>query len=69
MKVSLAEMTQREKLELMEELWADLTRQPDEIESPGWHREELEATSRRVESGEEKTNRLGSRETADPLEE
>lgn len=54
MKVSLADMTTREKLELMEALWVDLTRDPDAFESPDWHREELEATRKRVESGEEK---------------
>jgi hypothetical protein len=54
MKVSLAEMTRQEKLDLMEALWADLTANPDDFESPAWHAEELEATRKRVESGEEK---------------
>ena len=54
MKVSLADLTRKEKLELMEALWADLTADEDAYESPDWHREELEATRKRVESGEEK---------------
>ena len=54
MKVSLAAMTTKEKLELMEALWADLTRDEAAFESPEWHREELEKTRRRVEAGEEK---------------
>jgi hypothetical protein len=54
MKVSLAEMTRQEKLELMEELWADLAAKPDELESPSWHAEELDATTKRVQTGEEK---------------
>ena len=54
MKVELAEMTRREKLELMEALRADLMREDDGFESPAWHIEELEATRKRVEAGEEK---------------
>ena len=54
MKVELAEMTRREKLELMEALWVDLVREEDGFESPPWHIEELEATRKRVEAGEEK---------------
>jgi hypothetical protein len=53
-KVSLASMTREEKLNLMEELWADLTADPDSFESPAWHAGELEATKKRVEAGEEK---------------
>lgn len=53
MKVSLAEMTRQEKIELWEALWADICQAPDEVESPGWHAQELEETERRVASGEE----------------
>ena len=53
MKLSLDGMTRREKLELMEALWADLAKEPDLIESPAWHAEELAETERRVASGEE----------------
>jgi len=48
----LNEMTVREKLQLMEALWADLSRDSDAIESPDWHREVLEDRERRIASGE-----------------
>ena len=37
----LDEMTVAEKLVLMERLWADLSRRPDDIPSPDWHGEVL----------------------------
>jgi hypothetical protein len=48
----LNEMSVEEKLLAMEAIWADLSREPDRIESPPWHKEVLEETERRVESGE-----------------
>jgi hypothetical protein len=36
----------------MEALWADLSREPDHIESPAWHKDALEEAKKRVESGE-----------------
>jgi hypothetical protein len=48
----LNEMTVSEKLQLMEALWADLSRNSDAIESPEWHREILEERERRIETGE-----------------
>ena len=36
----------------MEALWVDLSREPDRIESPSWHKDVLEETERRVGSGE-----------------
>jgi hypothetical protein len=41
-----------EKLMAMEALWVDLSREPDRIESPSWHKDVLEETERRVGSGE-----------------
>jgi len=49
----LSQMTLPEKLQLMEALWDDLTRKPDELKSPAWHKEVLEECSRRAETGEE----------------
>jgi hypothetical protein len=46
-------MTLPEKLQLMEALWDDLTRKPNELESPAWHEEVLEECRRRAETGEE----------------
>ena len=49
----LETMTQAEKIQLMEVLWADLTREEDALESPPWHEEELRERDRRLEPGED----------------
>ena len=46
-------MTLPEKLQLMEALWDDLARKPDELESPAWHKEVLEECRRKADAGEE----------------
>ena len=51
-KLPLNEMSLEEKLQAMEALWDDLSREPDRIESPNWHEDVLKETERRVESGE-----------------
>jgi Putative addiction module component len=48
----LNEMSLEEKLQAMEALWDDLSREPDRIESPSWHEHVLKETQRRVESGQ-----------------
>jgi Putative addiction module component len=48
----LHEMSVEEKLQPMEAIWADLSRQPEHVESPTWHQEVLEETERRVASGQ-----------------
>jgi hypothetical protein len=48
----LGEMSVEEKLELMEAIWTDLSRDPDRLESPTWHKDVLEETEKTVESGE-----------------
>jgi hypothetical protein len=48
----LDQMTFSEKLQLMEILWADLTRKPDDFPSPAWHKDVLEECQRKAESGE-----------------
>lgn len=48
----LDQMSVEEKLQVMETIWADLSRDPEGLESPGWHKEVLEETQKRVESGE-----------------
>ena len=35
--LSLESMTVQEKLVLMERLWDDLSRRPDDVPSPAWH--------------------------------
>jgi hypothetical protein len=47
----LETMTFAEKLEAMELLWADLSRQPAAMPSPQWHREVLQERRRRAADG------------------
>ena len=42
-----------EKLRVMEVIWDDLCQSPDKYKSPAWHREVLEETKKRVDSGQE----------------
>jgi hypothetical protein len=48
----LDEMTVAEKLAAMELLWDDLSRTPEVIESPEWHKTILEDRRRRIVEGE-----------------
>ena len=49
----LSEMSVVEKLRLMEEIWEDLRRNSDAIESPAWHEEVLKETlEQQIASGE-----------------
>ncbi len=50
----LHEMSLPTKMELMEALWEDLSRTPEKLESPEWHRAVLEERRERLESGTEK---------------
>ena len=47
----LDQMTIADKLEVMESLWADLSRRPDDLPSPDWHRDVLLDRKRLVEEG------------------
>jgi len=50
----LQDMSFPEKLELFEALWDNLSRRPDQFQSPEWHEEILKERRQRVESGEDK---------------
>jgi len=50
---SLREAPAAEKLRVMETLWADLSRNEREIESPVWHEQVLREREQRVRSGQE----------------
>jgi len=52
--LEIQQMPRREKLRLMEALWADLSRDKETLESPAWHADALRETAERVASGEEK---------------
>ena len=47
-KLPLHEMTTQEKLAAMEALWEDLSRSPEAIESPEWHKDILDERRQRV---------------------
>src|SRR5881397_3584106 len=50
-KLPLDEMTVQEKLAAMESLWEDLSRSPEAIESPTWHKDILDDRRQRVADG------------------
>lgn len=47
----LDKMTVKEKLDLMEEIWADLSRNPDDIPVPQWHLDLLHEREQLVKEG------------------
>jgi hypothetical protein len=50
----LSEMSVEEKLQTMEALWESLSSDPDTVQSPDWHEEELRERERRIATGETK---------------
>jgi hypothetical protein len=50
----LDQMTTAEKLRVMETIWADLSRNEAEVESPAWHADVLRERDARYRAGEEK---------------
>ena len=51
--IDLDKLTRLEKLQVMEQLWADLCRDEEELESPQWHREVLEQRERDLKDGKD----------------
>ena len=51
--IQIAQMTREEKLQTMEALWADLSTDDANVESPAWHEEVLKETEARVADGRE----------------
>jgi hypothetical protein len=49
----LNRMTKEEKLRVMEELWADLSRDESQVESPAWHGDVLHERAEAVKTGKE----------------
>ncbi len=47
----LDQMTLAEKLQVMETLWDDLSRRPEDLPSPDWHRELLQERKRLADEG------------------
>ena len=46
-------MSREEKLQTMEAIWADLSRDDTAVESPEWHEKVLKETAARMASGQE----------------
>ena len=53
--IQIAGMSREEKLRTMEAIWADLSGDDANVESPTWHEEVLKATEARVAAGKEQT--------------
>jgi hypothetical protein len=49
--IDISSLNTVEKLGLMERLWADLARRPEEIEIPKWHLEQLEDAEAAISNG------------------
>lgn len=49
--LELDKMSRSEKLQTMETLWADLSRDDASVESPSWHRDVLKETEQSFVSG------------------
>ncbi|HEY7214899.1 MAG TPA: addiction module protein [Thermoanaerobaculia bacterium] len=45
-------MTREEKLQAMEALWDDLSRDPEALESPAWHEDVLRERDEQIAAGE-----------------
>ena len=50
----LKEMSKKEKLVLMEQIWDSLLQEDDGIDSPQWHKEILEERMAKIKKGEAK---------------
>jgi hypothetical protein len=50
--IQIEQMSRAEKLQVMEAIWADLSKA--EVESPAWHADVLRETEARVAAGEER---------------
>jgi hypothetical protein len=51
--LEIERMSLEEKLRAMEALWADLSRNAEQFESPPWHAQVLDQREQRVRSGQE----------------
>lgn len=51
--LSLDRMTKTEKLQAMEELWRDLSKQEDAFEFPSWHGEVLRDREEKLSQGKD----------------
>lgn len=52
--IGIQHLSREEKLQVMEAIWEDLSREDEQIESPDWHHQALQETDQRLTSGKEK---------------
>ena len=52
--VDIARMSREEKLQTLEAIWADLSKDAAAVESPPWHEDVLKETQARVDAGQER---------------
>ena len=50
--ISIKELTLREKLSMMEALWDDLAKTPENIPSPSWHGDVLDSRMSSIRDGD-----------------
>jgi predicted kinase len=51
--IQISQMSRKEKIQTMEAIWTDLSKDDSDVESPAWHKEVLKETAARVASGKE----------------
>ncbi len=56
----LDKMTTEDKLAVMEQLWENLSRNPESLPSPSWHEEILSARGKRVQEGKAKFSSIAA---------
>lgn len=47
----LTQMSLEDKVQAMELLWAELSKTPEQVASPAWHREELHSRRQQIQDG------------------
>ncbi|MEW6669245.1 MAG: addiction module protein [Thermodesulfobacteriota bacterium] len=52
--LQIAQMSREEKLKALEAIWADLSKDDAEVESPSWHEDVLKETEARMAAGQER---------------
>ncbi len=52
MLIATEHLTRTDKLRIIEQLWDEPSRSPDEVKSPTWHADALQVAEHAVENGE-----------------
>jgi hypothetical protein len=52
MLIATEHLTRTDKLRIIEQLWDELSRSPEEVKSPTWHADALQEAEHAVENGE-----------------